>query len=159
MTENPIAVLMNAAYYGFNRALPGGDFAPRVENGKLKTYCNFFIQYVAKCVGYSGFDGMMANQMVEFMRRPDSGWIQLADSKTAQEHANNGVLVIAGRGNPSGHGHVCLIVPGILEKSGSWGDAVPKCVNVGKDVFFGKKVSFAFSGDEKCDYFALAKMI
>lgn len=158
MTDN-IPTLMNAAYYGFNRGLPGGDFAPKVEGGSLVTHCNQFIQYVAKCMGYGAFDGMTANEMVEFMRKPENGWIQPADGKTAQEHANKGVLVLAGRANPLGHGHVCLVVPGILEKSGSWGDPVPKCVNIGKDVFFGKKISFAFSAAEKCDYFALSKMI
>ena len=154
-----IPALMNAAYYGFNRALPGGDFAPKVENGALVTHCNQFIQYVAKCLGYTNFDGMTANEMVSYMRDPANGWIQPADHAVAQDHANKGVLVIAGRANPLGHGHVCLVVPGILEKSGNWCAAVPKCVNVGKDVFFGKLISFAFNAEEKCDYFALAKMI
>lgn len=149
--------LLNAAYSGFNRALPGGELAPTVENGKLVTHCNQFVHSIAKAIGYTNFEGLMANQMVDLMKKPENGWIQV-DGAVAQEHANKGVLVIAGR-TATGHGHVCIVVPGILEKSGSWGEAVPKCVNVGKDVFFGKKISFAFSSTEKCDYFALAKMI
>jgi hypothetical protein len=157
--------LLNAAYYGFNRALPNpdgsrGDFQP-VKDSKgnvLTTYCNQFIQYICSALGYIDFKGMNANQMIDFMEKDGSGWIKSADHRFAQDSANAGVLVIAGR-KAAGHGHVCLIVPGVLEKSGNWCASVPKCVNVGGDVFFGKKISFAFRSEDKCDYFALAKML
>lgn len=154
-----IPALMNAIYYGYNAALKDGEFAPETVNGNLVTKCNQFVSYVAKSLGYFGFDGLNANQMIELMKKTDSGWIQPADHTTAQNHANQGVLVVAGKSNPSGHGHVCLVIPGILEKSGSWSVSVPKCVNVGKDVFIGKKISAAFTAQDKCEYFALAKMI
>lgn len=162
-----IAGLMNAAYYGFNRALANpdgsrGDFQPYRDPATktLTTYCNQFIQYICAAIGYTDFSGMNANEMIDFMKKPGSGWMQLpVDGVTAQSHANLGVIVLGAKSNPDGHGHVCLVVPGVLEKSYSWGSAVPKCVNVGKDVFFGKKISFAFSADGKCDYFALSKMI
>lgn len=157
--EKNIPLLMNASYYAFNRALPGGDLAPTYYEGKWTTHCNQAMQYVCNALGYSDFTGMTANEMISFMKKANSGWIQPANAQIAQEHANNGVIVLAGLANEDGHGHVCLVVPGVLEKSGSWCKSVPKCMNVGKDVFFGKKISFAFSAEDECEYFALAKMI
>lgn len=168
-TKN-LPLLLNAAYVGYNRALPTpfggrGDFQPEFNNdGSVKvTFCNLFIQYVCNCFGYVGFRNdeglpMVANEMHAFMEKPENGWIKVSDD-VAQQHANNGVIVLASRANPNGHGHVCLILPGILENSGSFKRSVPKCANVGKDVFFGKSVSWAFSKDNQPDYFCIAGMV
>lgn len=153
-----LPLLLNSAYYGFNRALPGGDLAPTIENGVLETHCNQFIHYVCSCFGYTNFVGMKANDIVAYMDKLENGWIAVDDG-VAQQHANSGVIVIAGRSNPDGHGHVNLVLPGILEKSGTYGRAVPKCANVGKDVFFGKLISFAFQSVEQPKYYALAGQI
>lgn len=154
-----IPLLMNLSYYAFNRGIDG-DFKPQFDDdGTVKTtFCNLAMQYILNGFGYGSMNGMNANQMVEFMSDYKNGWIT-NDDQNAQLRANEGVLVIAGRINFSSHGHVCLIIPGILEKSGSYGKAVPKCINVGRDVFIGKKVSYAFSAAEAPTYFALGGMI
>ena len=160
-----IPLFLNLVYGGYNRALPGkhgeyGDFQPIFhDDGTVKTtFCNQFINYVLNGFGYSDMTGMLANEMVAFMSDMKNGWISVAD-EVAQNHANRGVIVIAGHAVQQGHGHVNFILPGILEKSLTWAKAVPKCVNVGKDVFFGKKVSFAFRADEIPEYFCLAQMV
>ena len=159
MNKN-IPMLMNLLYYGFNRALPSGDLAPQFNpGGSIKTtFCNQFIQYVLNGFGYGKMNGLLANQMFDFLSSPGNGWISVSDD-VAQSHANNGVIVLASHKKEGSHGHICVIVPGIIEKSHTWGKAVPKCVNVGKDVFFGKKVSFAFTKEEMPVYFALGEMI
>lgn len=157
---------MNLAYVGYNRGLPNdngtrGDFQPIFdEAGNLaSTFCNLFIQYICNGFAYGNFNGMTANDMVKYMQDPVNGWISPADDGTAQSHANSGVIVLAGWSNPDGHGHVNLILPGILEKSGSWARPVPKCANIGRDVFFGKRLSFAFAAQEQPKYYALSGMI
>lgn len=153
-----IPLLMNSAYYGYNRAL-GGDFTPEFnkDGTVLKTYCNKFLQYVLNNFGYGNMNNMLANQMIEFMDDPKNGWIKVDDS-VAQHHANSGVIVIAGK-IIQPHGHICLIVPGILENSNNYKKDVPKCVNVGKDVFFGKRVSYAFKAEDMPFYYALSCQI
>ena len=157
-----LPLLLNLTYCGYNRALPNsngsfGDFQPRFdEAGNLETsFCNQFIQYICNGLGYNSFNGMNANEMHEFMINPQNGWI-VVDDQVAQNHANNGVLVLASH-SYSEHGHICLILPGILERSMSYQKSVPKCANVGKDVFFGKRVSFAFK--EIPTYFCLGAMV
>lgn len=150
-----LPLLMNLSYFGFNRS----DFQPiKNSDGSVKTFCNIFIQYVCSGLGYTDFTGKVANEIVKFMDNPTNGWITVGD-EVAQSHANQGVLVLAGSYNPTGHGHVCLVVPGLLEKSSSFGKSVPKCVNVGESVFFGKKISFAFTPQMNFSYYALAGMI
>jgi len=160
-----LPLLLNLAYAGYNRAIkdnPGfpGDFSPsRNPGGELVTHCNQFIQYVCNGFGYDALNGMTANDMIKFMDSYEHGWISPTGDDVVQTHANSGVIVIAGYVNPTGHGHVCLVIPGILEYSSSFGRSVPKVVNVGKDVFFGKRLSYAFQAEEMPKYFALAGMI
>jgi hypothetical protein len=150
-----LPMLLNLAYNGFNRGLPpNGDLMPM--DGV--THCNQFINYVCSGLGYEDFTGMLANEMVKFMSDPKNGWISVSDD-VAQAHANSGVIVIAGWSNPEGHGHVALVLPGILEKSHSFGRAVPKIVNVGQDVFFGKRLSSGFSQQHMPSIHVLAGMI
>lgn len=157
--------LMNLAYNGYNRALPQpngapGDFQPIFSNdGTLEvTFCNVFVDYVCNGLNYSDFKGMLANEMFDYMNTPKNKWISFEES-VAQWHANQGALVLAAHKNSNGHGHICVVLPGLLEKSSSFNKAVPKCVNVGKDVFFGKKISFAFPKEEQPIYFSLADLI
>lgn len=152
-----LPLLMNLAYVGYNRGLEG-DFRPTIENGVLVTHCNQFINYVLNGMGYGDMTNMSANQMVDFMSKYENGWISPPSEDVIQTHANNGVIVIAGTKGRE-HGHVCLILPGILEKSGTWEKSVPKCVNIGRDVFFGKKLSFAFPANDQPTYFCMAGMI
>lgn len=156
ITKN-LPLLLNLSYYGYNRGLGEGDFVPKPDG---TTYCNRFISYVANGYGYQEFDGMTANEMHLFMKDPKNGWMEIPDDAVIQSHANAGVLCLASWANPEGHGHVCLILPGILEKSSTWGGrSVPKVANIGKDVFYGKKLSFAFTLQSPPTFFAYSKMI
>ena len=154
LIQKNLPLLMNLAYSGYNRGLDGGDLSPK--DGE--TFCNVFIQSICSGIGYGAFSGMNANEMVHKMQLETGDWISVSDP-VAQNHANDGVLVIAGWNNPIGHGHVNLIIPGILEPSFSFGKSVPRCANVGKDVFFGKKISFAFTPTNAPAYYALVSMI
>lgn len=157
MVTKNLPLLLNLSYYAFNRGLPGGDFAPTVINGVMATHCNEALQYVLNGFGYGNMNGMVANQMIAFMGDPKNGWIKVGDA-VAQQHANSGVIVIAGK-TIEPHGHICLIIPGLLENSNSFKKDVPKCVNIGKDVFYGKRVSYAFRSEDMPDYYAMASQI
>lgn len=163
MNKN-LPLLLNSAYYAYNRALPKnnkpGDFQPIFnKDGSLQTtFCNSAMNYICICFGYQNFRGMIANEMFDYMNAPKNGWIPVSDV-VAQSHANEGVIVLASMKKESGHGHVCLILPGILENSASFSRSVPKCLNIGKDVFMGKKLSFAFPVDDQPTLFALSAMI
>lgn len=162
-TKN-IPRLTNLCYYGFNKALLDsglGGWAPKKnpDGSVSETFCNLFVNYVCTGFGYVALAGKTANEIVQFLSNPSNGWIE-QDEATAQDRANNGILVIAGWSNPLGHGHVCMIVPGLLENSDTAQKQLPKAVNVGKDVFFGKKLSFAFQyPSEAPTLWALSSMI
>ncbi len=162
--QKDIVVLLDALQNGFNNALPDpktnarGPWQPKILQGGyvLETYCNLFTSSIAAAFGYDRFTGLNANQMHALISNPANGWIKI-DGAIAQSHANAGSLVIASMNNPDGHGHVCVIAPGKMEFSGSFNKPVPKCVNVGKDVFFGRRISFAFRIEP--DYFVLGDTV
>lgn len=143
-----ISKILSGVYESYNQALPGQPLAPSMENGELKTFCNFSINHVCNEVNYTKFNAginlpVSANTMVKTMSDPTGDWMTVAGD-VAQYHANQGALVIAGQSNPQGHGHVCVVIPGELKDSGHFVKKVPVVMNVGKDVFIGKPVSFAF---------------
>lgn len=166
MNEKNLPLLLTLAYTGYNRALPydggaRGDFQPVFNAGGVlqKSFCNLFVQFVLSGFAINSLAGMTANEMVKFMSNPANGWISPAGHDVAQAHANTGVPVIAGATSLTGHGHVCLVLPGILGRSNSYGADVPHVVNVGRQVFFGKRVSYAFTPGERPTYYAPAGMI
>jgi len=95
--------------------------------------------------------------MYKYMNDHPEEW-QEVDGATAQMLANAGSLVIAAQGNPSGHGHVCIVRPGRVTYSGKWlrGD-VPKVANVSRPEFcrIDRGANFAFA--ESPQYYALKK--
>lgn len=146
---------MNLVYYGFNRT----DFDPQKDSeGNVTTFCNKFVQYVLNGFNYIAMTGMTANEMNQFMADPKNGWITL-DEVNAQARANEGVIVIPGWFNPNGHGHVNVVIPGLLENSETFHKKVPKCVNIGVVNFIGKKISWAFKPEEAPTYYAFASQI
>lgn len=164
LTKN-LPHMMQLAYNGYNRALPlphggRGEFQPvfNYDGSVQVTFCNEFINFICSGLNYLHFEGLLANEMFDLVNNPKQGWISV-DETVAQAHANEGILVLAAHKNPTGHGHLAIIVPGLLEKSLNFGKLVPVCANVGRDVFFGKKISFAFKVEDNPHYFALAEMI
>jgi hypothetical protein len=118
------------------------------------------MQSILNGFGDGAMNGMSADDMIAHMIGPANGWTVGIDDTTAQFHANAGAIVLAGWTNPSGHGHVNLILPGILENSNSAGKSVPHCLNIGKDVFIGKRLSWAFQYPlEAPTYFVLSSMV
>lgn len=153
MPKKNIPLLMDLVHAGYNRGIEG-DFRP-LPNGT--TFCNKFIHSICGGLGYDKFKGLLANEIVDIMSDTKNGWISVSES-VAQDHANTGVIVIAGR-RMTKHGHINIIIPGIMEKSPSWERLVPKCANVGGSVFIGKRISFAFRKEDPPEYFCLGEMI
>ena len=105
------------------------------------SHCNQYLNEVCQFLGWKGFDGLLANQIVDLMASSES-WSEVAMEK-CQFLANQGTLVVAGlKAEP--HGHVAVICPGKEKSSGRWG-MCPSVANVGKEVFIGKGLSWAFS--------------
>lgn len=127
------------------------------------TDCNRFVNEVCLRYEYNKFNGMLANQMFDSMIS-NGDWIEV-EGDAAQYHANNGAVVIAAWKNlTGGHGHVCMVRPGIAEPSSSWEiiePKVPKVANVAIPELcrLDRKASFAFSKDKIPKYFALKSMI
>lgn len=107
-----------------------------------ETFCNVAVAYIATKMGCTELSGLLANDMIDyFSAKPDS-W-ETIDLKNAQNMANQGSLVIAGHKDIP-HGHVCVIMPGIAKTSGHWNAQAPACINVGREVFIGKGLNYAF---------------
>jgi len=145
--------LMDGVYEAYNNALPGKPWAPVIMDGYIVTYCNMALNLICKRVGYLGFDlstekepfkAKLANDMIDIMSINPTIWRHIPNSNAAQALANAGALVVACEKNPEGHGHVCVAIPGNIEYSGTWKSVAPRVMNIGKDVFIGKKASWAF---------------
>lgn len=164
MPEKSIPKLVDAICEAFEKSLPGGEFAA----SDAVTHCNEAVNFVAKRMGYAGFDDLrtaapddaiLANQMFDLMAKsPD--WLEV-DGVVAQSHANVGALIVAAWKNSSGvHGHVAIVRPGNCAYSAKWGNQppqppmIPKVSNVGKAElrFIGRGANWAFGDPPK--YFA-----
>lgn len=98
-------------------------------NGEV-TFCNVAVNSIAIAAGYEGFKGMLANEIVNSMKKsPDFAKVS---AEAAQKLANDGKLVISGRMEES-HGHVACVYPGgTLVNSGKWHEEAATVANVGK---------------------------
>lgn len=111
------------------------------------THCNSFVSFVARGLGFGGFDGLMANQIVDRMK--NAADFALVVGKAAQEIANDGRLVVAGQkgdvmmNGHLDHGHVSVVFPGAMIFSGKWNEEAPLLANVGKEnKVFGANYAF-----------------
>jgi len=111
-------------------------------DGIKETFCNLAVAYVCKQLGYHRLQGMVANQMVEFLKT-STDW-ESVPIQIAQDYANQGRLLIAGQSNAP-HGHVAVIRPGRAGKSKKWGVPSPKVCHVGASSCIGEHLGFAFS--------------
>jgi hypothetical protein len=143
-----IAKLLDAISDNFMQAINNRKWAPTVnEDMTLTTHCNQFVDGVARAMGYFSFwvpnqsSPMDADSICAFLlTSPD--WTNITWD-VAQDHANNGALVLACQ-SASPHGHVCVIRPGVAQPSGHFGHPAPRCVNVGATVFLDTDVAYAF---------------
>jgi len=132
-----------------------GVKSPTFKPVESVTYCNCFVAYVARGFGFRGFDGLMANQIIDRMK--DAADFALVAPKAAQDLANDGRLVIAGlkgevmQNGHLDHGHVAVVYPGSMLFSGKWNEDCPLLANVGKEnKIFGANYAFR----EKPEYWA-----
>lgn len=126
--------LLDSIHLAFSRP----EYQPQ-PNGT--THCNQFVTEVALGCGFKGFDGLLANQIIDFICS-NNQWSECPMDK-AQDLANEGTLIIAClKADP--HGHVNIICPGKMKSSGRWA-SVPSVANVGKENFIGKGLNWAFS--------------
>lgn len=156
-----ISKILSSIYDAFNNSLPGKIWYPSSAGGKLTTFCNFAVNSILTDMGYTKFNAgvnqpISANAMVKSMSDPSGDWM-IISGDVAQHHANSGAIVIAGQLNVLGHGHVCIVIPGELKDSGNYVKKVPVVMNVGKDVFIGKPVSFSFQMEPS--YFVLKSTV
>lgn len=107
-----------------------------------ETHCNEAVSYIATRMGCMDFAGRLANEICDFLSANTENWT-LTPLEKAQFLASQGSLVIAAeKGDP--HGHVCVIMPGIAKVSGRWNTLAPMVVNIGREVFIGKGLNYAF---------------
>jgi len=137
------------------RRVKNGYQPTKDEEGRLKTYCNFFLRdLAAEVFGYRGFSGKRANDIADLIGSGVDGWTRVHDALAdagdgepdrmrenlarAQALANAGMLVVAAWRNPTKgeSGHVAEIVPGALTPSGAtWGKIpVPVIAQAGASV-------------------------
>lgn len=128
-----LPLLLDAICEAYNNP----SFLPR----EGKTYCNMASNSIALKMGCGDLAGRVANDIYDYMSASPN-WSETPFDK-AQFLANQGTLVFAAR-KDSPHGHICVVMPGNEKFSGKWGK-VPTVMNIGKDVFIGKGVSWAFS--------------
>lgn len=133
-----LLLLLDAVHLPLNRP----EYAPQPDG---TTHCNGYVNEVCQTMGWKQFEGILANQICDMLASSDQ-WTETPMEK-CQFLANQGTLVIAAfKDDP--HGHVNVICPGKEKTSGRWG-LTPSCANVGKDVFIGKGISWAFSSMPK----------
>lgn len=111
------------------------DFSPTSDG---TTFCNIAVSAVCSVMGYTGFMGLTADQIVDNIpTNPD--WSPVPMEK-AQDLANQGSLLIAGldgKAMGQAHGHVVVIRPGKPCYSGKWGQT-PRCLNIGSENFLAR---------------------
>jgi hypothetical protein len=140
------------------------DYSPDATG---HTHCNAFVNDFAEAAfGYGGLRGKNANEIVDFMKAGKLGWTAVHDEKAgsslqddfrkAQELANQGYLVIAAYRSPStpdAHGHVAVVLPGELKKSGMWGMDVPDTAQAGHIVYARGPLSVGFEKKPEIELF------
>jgi len=97
----------------------------------LKTKCNYALRKACiELLDYQGFDGMMANAIIRAAKYSPGMW-RMSTGEHARKAVIEGGFAFAGKEYPE-HGHVALIYPGPMMRSGSWDVDVPLVANVGR---------------------------
>lgn len=135
---------MTASEYGkaIHEILKRPDLQPRNGN----TYCNVFVTEIARLFGYTGFDGLMANQIVTVAQTSKLfSEVFTPYTELAKQASQKALFIVAGQQSRE-HGHVCVVSPlGGITVSGKWKKTVCNVANVGKDVFENKGLNWAFA--------------
>lgn len=121
--------------FGFSR------YVSRILPGMLVkvTLCNFFTREVMRALGVKLPDGMLANEMFDWLLKPDAreaGW-EAAGPEVAQACADQGRPVIAVSKNVDGHGHIAPLTLS-LGQAGVW------VSHVGQNMYLRCRLEYAF---------------
>lgn len=91
--------------------------------------CSGYVKAVEQRLGIAGVHQGMANAIVRSLWASEGGWERLATAEAAQAAANSGRVVVVGLENPTGHGHLALVLPGGPTPGGfcltAWGSMTP----------------------------------
>ena len=108
------------------------------KDGKLmRTFCNFGALRMAQAAGCSEFDGkdVTADVMYSIMALNKTGRWKRVENRIAVLHALDGGLAFAaatGSSMKAGHGHIAVIRPEGMQRSGTLGHDVPIVANIGQ---------------------------
>lgn len=136
--DAPVRLLMllaEAHERGFSRYV--ARLLPRTL--ARSTFCNFFTREVMGALGAKLPDGMLANEMFDWLLKPDArgaGW-EAAGPEVAQACADKGMSVIAVSKNVDGHGHIAPLTLS-LGQAGIW------VSHVGQNMYLRCRLEYAF---------------
>lgn len=164
--DNNLPLLVDAWSEAYQKSLTGpyGDGTFSSADDGL-TDCNRAFNYCCEKVGYKKFVPLgqnlpiLANDMYRYMGDHPEEWLEV-DGADAQAYANAGCLVAAAQENKAGHGHVCIVRPGVLTYSGKWLSAeVPKVANVSTPSLcrIDRGANYAFRDEPQ--YYVLKKFV
>lgn len=130
-----------------DRIWNSGAFLPNDSDGAEITYCNLATDAVFKAFNYSAFSGMLADQMMAYVKTSKDFLIK--PMAGIQELVNEGTLIVAGLTAEQlgqSHGHICTLTPGAEDYSGHWNLKTPQCLSIGRKAicFRSKGVNWAF---------------
>jgi hypothetical protein len=133
------------------------DFQPN-QPKPGETHCNQFADFVAKGMGCNDLEDhahapIMANSILEMFQINTKNWRPVLDM--TKNPSSSGASILAKAGSlvfgimsseqlKQSHGHICVVIPGDCKFSGEWNKLAPLCANVGKDIFIGKEMAYAF---------------
>ncbi|MDR0982092.1 MAG: hypothetical protein LBM07_02455 [Culturomica sp.] len=141
--DNPIdpASITEAAEYAVQYVINHPDC------GTKKKCCNKGVNAMFKQLFNSDeLEGMFANNMISHWDST-AHWVTVNSLEEAQQLANEGHFVVAGR-KEKGNGHVVVVVPGEMVSSGNWGGRVPVVMDTGENRRYTKK-GVGYSWTEK----------
>ncbi|HQT83581.1 MULTISPECIES: hypothetical protein [Acidiphilium] len=81
--------------------------------------CSGAVHDVIKKLVDAQFAYRQANQLILYLANPAHGWKQVG-LKKASELADQGKVVVGGMAEPSGHGHVIIVLPGRWKPAGGY---------------------------------------
>lgn len=62
----------------------------------------------------------LANQLLQWFATPNSGWQRVISLRQASALADQGKVVVGGLAEPTGHGHVIIVLPGPWKPAGGY---------------------------------------
>lgn len=92
----------------------GPETNPALQPGNGLTWCNRFVALVAAEMG-AQLGGVLANEQAAWLASKEAlaaGWAP-ATEQVARQWADVGQLALAAWRNPSGHGHIAVLVPSL----------------------------------------------